>query len=119
MRIVLATEAREGPNTQDKAERLMAETGHLFEEMVATIHPLGVAGGWQAKSSNVQAGLTRALEEKLCGTFPVRPQQCVHGGRDANTLWCSDTSYSSVEDVRLQGRTSGFVYFRQRERTHP
>ena len=36
MRIVLAMEAREGPNTQDKAERLMAATGHLFEDMMAT-----------------------------------------------------------------------------------
>ena len=29
---------------QDKAERLMATTGHLFEEMVATCHSLGNAG---------------------------------------------------------------------------
>ena len=57
MRIVLTTEAREGLNTQDKAERLMAETGRLFEEMVATFHPPGVAGGLQAKSSDVQWAL--------------------------------------------------------------
>ena len=29
MRLVLAMEVREGPNTQDKGERLMAGTGHL------------------------------------------------------------------------------------------
>ena len=35
----------------------MTETGHLFEEMVATFHPPGVPGGLQAKSSNVQWAL--------------------------------------------------------------
>ena len=44
MCLVLALQARQGPNTQDKAERLMATTGHLFEEMMATYHSLGVAG---------------------------------------------------------------------------
>ena len=38
MRIVLAMEAREGPNAEDKAERLMVTTGHIFEEMMATYH---------------------------------------------------------------------------------
>ena len=32
----------------------MTATGHLFEDMTATYHPPGVAGGWQARSSNVQ-----------------------------------------------------------------
>ena len=35
----------EGPNTQDKVERVMAAIDHLFEEMMATFHPPGVAGG--------------------------------------------------------------------------
>ena len=35
MRIVLATEAREGPHSHDKAECLIAATGHLFN----TVHP--------------------------------------------------------------------------------
>ena len=35
MRIVLATEAREGPHPHDKAECLVAATGHLFK----TVHP--------------------------------------------------------------------------------
>ena len=76
-RIVLAMEAREGPNTQDKGECLMAATGHLFEEMMATFHPPGVAGGRQARSSNVQWAL-RQLWKK---NGVERPQQCVHGGR--------------------------------------
>merc|ERR1712136_553714 len=54
MRIVLAMEAREGPNTRDKAERLMAATGHLFEDMMATYHPPGIAGKVAGKSSNTQ-----------------------------------------------------------------
>ena len=43
VRIVLAMEAREGPNARDKAERLMAATGHLFEDMMATHHSPGLA----------------------------------------------------------------------------
>ena len=34
MRIVLALERRDGPNTQDQAGRLMAETGHHLEDMI-------------------------------------------------------------------------------------
>ena len=43
VRIVFAKEAREGPNAEGKAERLMAATGHL-EDMMATCHQPGVAG---------------------------------------------------------------------------
>ena len=32
--LVLATQAREGPNTQDKAERFMAEIDHLLDTKV-------------------------------------------------------------------------------------
>ena len=39
MRTVFAMEAQEGPNAQDKAEGLMAVSGHLFEDMMATFHP--------------------------------------------------------------------------------
>ena len=34
-------EAREGPDNEDKAEFLMAATGHLFEVLMATYHPPG------------------------------------------------------------------------------
>ena len=37
MRIALAPEPREGSNTQDQAGRLMAETGHHFEDMVLPV----------------------------------------------------------------------------------
>ena len=39
----------------------MAATGHFFDDMTATCHPPGVAGGWQARSSNNQRGV-RHLE---------------------------------------------------------
>ena len=41
--MVLAVEVREGPNTSRQAERLMATTGQLFEEFMATYHTLGIA----------------------------------------------------------------------------
>ena len=37
MCIVFSLEAREGPNAQDKAERLMVATGHFLEDMIALL----------------------------------------------------------------------------------
>ena len=54
MRIVLAMEAREGPNAQDKTERVRSATGHLFEDVMATYHQPGIAGEACGKSSNIQ-----------------------------------------------------------------
>ena len=39
MCIVLAREAREGPNTQGQAGRFMAVTGHHLEDVMANCHP--------------------------------------------------------------------------------
>ena len=50
---------------QDKAERLMTTTGHLFEEMMATYHPLDIAGKVTGKSSNTQWALRQLW--KKCG----------------------------------------------------
>ena len=33
-----------GPNTQDKAERFMAATGHHLEDVMATCHTFGIVG---------------------------------------------------------------------------
>ena len=55
--IVLAMEARVGPNTQDRAEHLTAATGHLFKEVMATCHPPGIAGDVAETSSNTQCAL--------------------------------------------------------------
>ena len=67
VRIVLAVEAREGPNTQDKADRLVAATCHLFEEVTATCHPPGIAGYLAGKSSNTRWAF-RQLGEKYIVT---------------------------------------------------
>ena len=55
VRIVFAKEAREGPNAEDKAERLMAATGPHLEDMMADRHPLGIAGEVAGTSSNTQS----------------------------------------------------------------
>ena len=52
--IVLAIEAPVGPNTQDRAEHLTAATGHLFEDVMATDHLPGIAGGVAETSPNTQ-----------------------------------------------------------------
>ena len=39
---------------QEKAERLMAATCQLFEELMATYHSLGIAGKVAGKSYNIQ-----------------------------------------------------------------
>ena len=98
MRIVLALEAREGPNTQDKAERLLAAIGHLFEDMMATHHPLGFAGKVAGKAPNTQhpVGLPTALEEIWCGTSPARPQQCVHDGERCGHIGILSSSVPSL-----------------------
>ena len=44
VRIVLAIAARVGPNTQDRADDVVATTGHHLEDMMATCHQPGVAG---------------------------------------------------------------------------
>ena len=55
-------EGLEGPNTQDRAWRLKAATGHLFEEMI-TYHSLGIAGKVAGKIIQHPVGLPTTLEE--------------------------------------------------------
>ena len=62
---------------QDKAERLMATTCQLFEEMKATYHSLGIAGKAAGKFIRHPVGLQTALVEMWCGTSPRCPQQCI------------------------------------------
>ena len=75
--LVLAVEAREGPNTQDKAGRFMAATGHHFEDVMANCHPLGIAEEVAGKIVQHPVSLPTALEEIRGETSPARPQQCV------------------------------------------
>ena len=50
--LAIEAEIRVSPNTQDRAEHLTAATGHVFEEVMATRHPPGVAGDVAETSSN-------------------------------------------------------------------
>ena len=74
-RIVLMMEGLEGPDTQDKAERFMAATGHHLEDVVATCRTTGIAGEVAGKIVQHPVGLPTALEEIRCGISPARPQQ--------------------------------------------
>ena len=60
---MLAMEGLEGPNTQDKAERFMAETGHHLVDVMDTYHPPGVAGKAAGKIIQHPVGLPTTLEE--------------------------------------------------------
>ena len=64
-----------------QAERLMEPIGHLFKDMMATYHSLGIAGKVAGKIVKHPVGLPTALEEMWCETSPARTQQCVHDGR--------------------------------------
>ena len=63
MCLVLALRARQGPNTQDRAGRLKAATGHLFEHVTASYHPPGVAGKAAGKIIQHPVGHPTTLEE--------------------------------------------------------
>ena len=70
----------------------MATTGHLFEEMMATYHSLGIAGKVAGKSSNTQCAFRQLW--KKCGVelHRLRPQQCVY----ADILWHPHISATSA-----------------------
>ena len=77
-RIVLAKNPRVGPNTQNRAEHLVATTGHLFEDMITTCHE----------------GAFRQLWKKYGVELH---QQCVH----AVTL-CSFPNYQEDESMHQE-----------------
>ena len=56
--MVSSIESRLGPSTQDKAERLMATTGHFFEHAMTAYLPPSIAGERRifADTSRVVAG---------------------------------------------------------------
>ena len=54
IRVVLARKACEGQNTQEKDERLMVTSGHIFKDVMANYHPLDIAAEVCGKSSNSQ-----------------------------------------------------------------
>ena len=54
-----------GPNTQDKAERFTAATGHHLEDVMATCHTLGIAGEAASKIVQHPLVLLTALGENM------------------------------------------------------
>lgn len=52
--VVLAMEAREGPDGKAKADRLIQKHGRDFKDMFATYHPKDIQGEIAGKSSNTQ-----------------------------------------------------------------
>jgi hypothetical protein len=62
MRIVLAMENREGPGVEEKANRLIALTSHLFAGISATFHPADLPGEVAGKSSNTQWAYQKVLQ---------------------------------------------------------
>lgn len=86
-RIVLAMEAREGTLGREKAERLIAQTAHLFADIFATYHPENMAGEVCGKSSNTQWAYREALRQYgpiLLGCDLSRVFITVG---DADTMW--------------------------------
>jgi hypothetical protein len=66
VRVVLGMELREGPNVKAKAERLIAETKHLFADISAAFHPADLAGEVPGKSSNEQFAYRKVLHDYGC-----------------------------------------------------
>ena len=62
MLMVLAMDTREGPDPEDEAEFLMAATGHLLEDLMATYHPPGIP-------DVVTSGPTTALDDFTSSVF--------------------------------------------------
>lgn len=87
LHIVLAMEVREGPSGREKAERLIAETAHLFADVTATFHPDGLPGEVPGKSSNTQWAYRECLRrygQKFQGRDLTRVFITIG---DADTLW--------------------------------
>ena len=54
--------------TQDRTEHLTAVTGHIFEEVMVTCHPPGIAGDVAETSSNTQCAFRQKIQQwvRLC-----------------------------------------------------
>lgn len=86
IRVVLAMEARE-VEAQPKAERLIANTKHLFAGIMAAYHPEGVPGEIAGKSSNTQWAYRSALQHWGMLMSQHDPSQVLLTVGDADTLW--------------------------------
>lgn len=87
IRVVLGMEAREGPRGKDKAERLIKSTGHLFKDIFAAYHPVGLPGEIAGKSPNTQWAYRAALDRYKSELAGIDPARVFLSVGDADTLW--------------------------------
>ena len=69
--MVFAMEAREGPNTQDRAEHLTAETGHLLED--ESMHRESLENLGRSRSSKKHVRIVLATEAREGLTLKTKP----------------------------------------------
>lgn len=84
--VVLAMEAREGPECHEKADRLRKQTSHLFADVIATFHPEGIDGEVAGKSSNTQWAFRETLRQ-YGPKLPRDLSKVFLTVGDADTLW--------------------------------
>ena len=100
MLMVLAMDTREGPDPEDKAEFLMAATGHLLEDLMATYHPPGIPD---------------VVTSGLYDSFGRLHQQCVHdpwrcGSTLASSVFqCIVLAWEAREGPNTQGQAGRFM----------
>eukprot|EP00929_Paragymnodinium_shiwhaense_P118706 TRINITY_DN90626_c0_g1_i1.p1 TRINITY_DN90626_c0_g1~~TRINITY_DN90626_c0_g1_i1.p1 ORF type:complete len:694 (-),score=133.86 TRINITY_DN90626_c0_g1_i1:388-2469(-) len=85
--VVLGMEGREGVEGQQKAERLIAATKHLFAGIVASTHPKGLPGEIAGKSSNSQWAFRDAMRVFAPLLAKMDPSRVFISVGDADTLW--------------------------------
>eukprot|EP00933_Yihiella_yeosuensis_P009429 TRINITY_DN11533_c0_g3_i1.p1 TRINITY_DN11533_c0_g3~~TRINITY_DN11533_c0_g3_i1.p1 ORF type:complete len:681 (+),score=103.70 TRINITY_DN11533_c0_g3_i1:114-2156(+) len=85
--VVLAMEAREGPEVHAKAERLMQQTKHLFADITATFHPADIPGDMAGKSSNCQWAYRQILQKYASQIATVDASKVFLTCCDADTLF--------------------------------
>jgi hypothetical protein len=86
IRVVLAMEARE-VGAQQKAERLIQQTSHLFVHIMASYHPANVPGELAGKSSNTQYAFREVLRNLVGDLSRFDPSKVFLTVGDADTLW--------------------------------
>eukprot|EP00929_Paragymnodinium_shiwhaense_P096962 TRINITY_DN5872_c0_g1_i1.p1 TRINITY_DN5872_c0_g1~~TRINITY_DN5872_c0_g1_i1.p1 ORF type:complete len:713 (+),score=155.79 TRINITY_DN5872_c0_g1_i1:129-2267(+) len=87
LRVVLAMEAREGKKAQEKAERLIAKTSHMFAGIIASFHPADLPGEIAGKSSNTQWAFREMLRSYASVLGKFDPAQVYLTVGDADSLW--------------------------------
>jgi len=85
--VVLAMEEREGKAAREKAERLIGKASHLFADMFATFHPVGLPGDVAGKSSNDQWAYSKALQRLAPKIAKMDSSQVFISCMDADTLF--------------------------------